>query len=178
MVTSIPLSKYGKKRNQFEAIVDDCDAEFLMQFNWCVSRSSSQKTHYATRNHYPENAPIVHIKMHRIVLERILGRPLEKWEFPDHVNRNGLDNRRENIRLVNRAQNSMNTTKNVNNTSGYKGVTWNKFHGKFQAQITQTNPETRKKKKIHIGYFENPEDAYKAYCKKVRELHGDVYRPE
>lgn len=60
-------------------------------------------------------------KAHRIVLERMLGRPLQKGELVDHINRNKLDNRRSNLRLADKSINAINTAFR-GNKSGYRGV--------------------------------------------------------
>lgn len=68
--------------------------------------------------------------MHR----QILGLPLRDVRQSDHINGDRLDNRRANLRVVTNAQNSQNKTRlNSNNTSGHKGVYWNKARGKWQA---------------------------------------------
>lgn len=59
---------------------------------------------------------------HRIVLERVIGRPLVKGELCDHINRDKLDNRRENLRVADKSINSVNRDKRPDNTSGYVGV--------------------------------------------------------
>ncbi len=58
---------------------------------------------------------------HRIVLERMLVRPLQKGELVDHINRNKLDNRRSNLRLADKSINAINTAFR-GNKSGYRGV--------------------------------------------------------
>ena len=66
---------------------------------------------------------------HRIVLERKIGRPLVKGELCDHINRDKLDNRRENLRVANKSINAVNT-QDKENISGYRGVykKWSKQH--------------------------------------------------
>ena len=73
----------------------------------------------------------------------------------DHINRNKLDNRKENLRLCTETQNNANTGPQANNTSGYKGVY--KHRDQWQAQIVH------KGKKIHIGYYPSKELAAVAY---------------
>jgi len=85
----------------------------------------------------------------------------------DHINRNKLDARKSNLRLVTESNNGANSEKRINNTSGYKGVMFFKRDENWHAQITHDY------KKIHIGYFNTAEDAAKAYDKKAFELFGD-----
>lgn len=96
----------------------------------------------------------------------MLGRKLAKGEFPDHINGNGLDNRRENLRLATRSQNSINRGKQSNNKSGYKGVSWNKRDKRWTAQITIN------KHIINLGGFDTPEQAYEAYKEAAKQYHG------
>ena len=84
----------------------------------------------------------------------------------DHINHNGLDNRRENLRICTNAENQRNRGKQKNNTSGYKGVDWRKDHKKWRARINKDN------KTIHIGYYNIIEEAARAYDAKAKELHG------
>lgn len=84
----------------------------------------------------------------------------------DHINGNKTDNRISNLRLATSRQNKQNKKiYNSNNKTGYLGVSFYKKIGKFCAEIRNNN------KKIHIGFFENPEDAYKEYLKAKRKLH-------
>ena len=83
-------------------------------------------------------------------------------EFLDHINGDRLDNRVSNLRAATRQQNAMNQKIKVNNTSGFKGVCWSKQKNKWVANIT-----FNKKKNIHLGFFENFDDAVNA--RKIAE---------
>jgi len=85
----------------------------------------------------------------------------------DHINGDKLDNRIENLRAATVGQNQHNRKTNANNTSGYKGVSWNKARKKW---ITGIKLEG---KRIHLGYFDNVEEAAEAVRKAREELHGD-----
>ena len=89
-------------------------------------------------------------------------------EFPDlvidHINGNGFDNRLQNLREVTQKQNCENQKIHKNNTSGHPGVDWSKAANKWRAKITLNY------KTIHIGLFENKDqaiDAYKSFAAKV-----------
>ena len=98
-------------------------------------------------------------------LHRLLMNP-PKGMVIDHINHNGLDNRRENLRICTHAENMRNSRKGKDNTSGYKGVCWAKRDKKWRAQIRKDN------KNIHIGYYNTLEEAARAYDAKAKELHG------
>lgn len=104
-------------------------------------------------------------KAHRLAWAYVYGECPEK-EI-DHINGIKDDNRIKNLRKAETQQNCANKGKNKNNTTGYKGVTFNKRIGKYHAKIKY------KWKDIHVGYFANPEDAHLAYIKKFTELNGE-----
>lgn len=144
-------------KNGMFAIVDDDDFNWLSQWKW--SAIKTKYGYYADReSHY--------IRMHREVMSRWVGRPLTDDEEVDHINQNKLDNRKENLRLATSAENKRNRGKQSNNTSGYKGVMWDKATGKWMARICID------KKRIYIGWYSDKIDAAKAYDEKAKEVHG------
>lgn len=112
------------------------------------------------------------IYTHRLILERILGRSLVANELSDHINGDTLDNRRCNLRLATKKENCRNARRSKNSTSGYKGVSWNKAAKKWRAYIVADY------KQIHLGLFENIEDAHNAYYEAAKKYHGDFARFE
>lgn len=88
----------------------------------------------------------------------------------DHINGNTLDNRRSNLRVVTRTQNNQNVTIRKHNKSGYKGVSLEKKTGRWVAVIQANN------KRIHLGTFDTPEEAYAAYCEAAKKYHGKFAR--
>lgn len=112
------------------------------------------------------------IYMHRLIMERMLQRKLLSTEHVDHINGNILDNCRTNLRLATHVENIRNQKRRVNNTSGYKGVYKPKRRNRWIARICVNN------KGIHIGSFSTPEEAYKAYCEKAKQIFGEFFRPE
>ena len=104
--------------------------------------------------------------LHRVVLSRMLGRPLVKGEETDHINGIKTDNRRENLRLATSSQNKINRKLQSNNTTGYRGVYLRCDGKKWVAEIkTQA-------KKICLGSFPTKEEAAAAYDKAAKELQG------
>jgi hypothetical protein len=84
----------------------------------------------------------------------------------DHKNQNKLDNRIDNLREATISQNRQNMTKYKSNTSGHKGVHWQKAARKWHAQISVD------KKKHHLGLFDKLEDAAAAYANAAARLHS------
>ncbi len=97
--------------------------------------------------------------MHRMITNAIQGVDV------DHIDGDGLNNQRQNLRLCTRAQNLMNRGLNRANKSGYKGVIWCK--GKWMAYIVKD------RKQVYLGRFTEKLQAYKVYCKAAKELHGE-----
>jgi hypothetical protein len=87
--------------------------------------------------------------------------------FIDHINHIKDDNRWANLRDATHSQNHANKAKLKNNTSGYKGVSWNKQCKKWESQIGYMN------KDIHLGKYTTPQEAAEAYKKKAIELFGE-----
>src|SRR5207253_3852593 len=88
----------------------------------------------------------------------------------DHRNGDGLDNRRENLRLVAHAQNCRNQRLRPH-SSRFKGVTFNRELGRWHAAIMVDY------RRIHLGTFDSEEEAALAYDEASRELHGEYGRP-
>ena len=90
----------------------------------------------------------------------------------DHINLDKSDNRFCNLRLATKSQNSANKTKMSNNKSGYKVVSFLKSSQKWVAEIVKDGV------RYFLGSFDDPIQAYKAYCKKSVELYGSFSRVE
>jgi hypothetical protein len=137
----IPLTK-----NQ-QAIVDDCDYKLVSKYKWYFDKLGYAAT----------NAPMIKgkryptIRMHRLIMK-----PSKGLEI-DHISRDGLDNRRCNLRICNHRDNLRNSKLRKDNTSGYKGVHFYKLTKKWQAKLMVEN------KTISLGYYKNKEDAARAY---------------
>jgi len=125
-------------------LVDDENYNYLSKFNWYFNKG------YAIRV-TPKNQGAKIIKMHR----EILGATDSK-KLVDHIDRNKLNNQRNNLRYVNSSTNSINSGIYKNNTSGCKNVYWHKNRKAWQV-FTQRN-----RKIIYIGLFKNKNDAIKA----------------
>lgn len=98
---------------------------------------------------------------------------LTHGEWPigiDHINGNPSDNRIANLRIATVAQNQHNQKRRIDNKSGLKGVHWHKDSGKWKAEI-KFNGQRRS-----LGYFNDPKEAYAAYCAAASELHGQFAR--
>lgn len=145
-------------RGPYTALIDDIDAD-LAAVKWFSVDG------YAVRNN-PEKQP-VRLNLHRIIMERILERPMAPGEIVDHHNLDRTDCRRENLRLATRQTNGQNRPKNRNNRSGYKGISWFKPARKWRAVIND-GPLY-----IAVGYFDDIRDAVIAYNAAALEHFGE-----
>lgn len=91
-------------------------------------------------------------------------------ECVSYIDSNRLNTRIENLREATPSQISCHKKKLSNNTSAFKGVSFHKQVGKYKAAIV------KKKKSHHLGYFDTPQEAHKAYCKAAKKLHGEFAR--
>ncbi len=155
-VAYVPLTK------GYEAMIDAADASLCGQFNWRTT--IDPRNVYAGRSsERDENGKQKNISLHRFIMG-----------FPDgqvdHINGNGLDNRRCNLRVVSVSQNACNRRTPANNAHGLKGVGWDNSAGKFRARIMVNG------KRVHLGHFETADTAYDAYAKAAAEMHGEFAR--
>lgn len=140
-----------------EVLVDDEDFEWLSKSHWTLDGRG-----YARRSVKGDNGRSIF--MHREIMGLVdEGRAV----IVDHRNGNPLDNRRENLRLCTSTQNACNAKRQRNNTSGYKGVSWNKRDRRWHARIGIEG------KNIFLGGFHSPEKAHQAYCEAAARLHKE-----
>lgn len=144
-----------------EAIIDAADAGAVGQFNWRV-QSAGENHKYAGRSEM-QNGQLRAVLMHRFICNP------DDGQYVDHINGNGLDNRRLNLRVCTQSQNLCNKSMQSNNSSGYKGV---HLHapGKWRARISFRGAQTE------LGVFPTPEEAHHAYVAAARRLHGEFMR--
>lgn len=150
----IILNKINAKSSNYKkyiAFVDDEDFEKVNQYEWYANKN--KHTFYA-RTLINGKA----IQMHNFIMN---GKPI------DHIDHDGLNNQKSNLRMATYSQNNMNKIPKVNGSSKFKGVTWYKEGNKWLAHIGIN------KKQINLGYFVSEIEAAQAYNNKARELFGE-----
>lgn len=105
------------------------------------------------------------LKWHRVVWQHFKGE-IPKDLTVDHINNNRSDCRIENLQLLSQKVNSRKRCRRDNNTTGFAGVHWCNRENKYVARIGIDY------KRKHLGYFDNPEEAYKVYLSAKAEYHG------
>jgi len=139
-------------RQNLVALIDEED-EDLALLSWYAHKG---KGDYYYAAHREGSGSRERYWLHTEVLQRMLDRLLESGELADHINRDKLDCRRENLRLATRSENEANKDKGKRGYSHYKGVSQTKT-GKWKAEITVD------KKRIYLGVFIDEWNAAKAY---------------
>lgn len=153
-VAYVPLTK------GYEAIIDVSDVPLVEGRNWTALVKSN--TVYAYRR--IKSSGCTNVRMHRLLLD--CPRHLEV----DHINGNGLDNRRINLRLATCAQNRKNVRPHKKSASGLKGAAYHTQTGRWLARIKCDG------KTHYLGIFQTAQQAHEAYCKASVELHGEFAR--
>ena len=142
-------------------IIDDEDYDKIKDYTWFVRKN--RKTFYC-RTSIRNGKNIKQYSLSRFIMSA------KKGQMVDHINCNGLDNRKCNLRFCTYSENNRNRRKPKNNKSGFKGVNWDKHSKKWRAHINVH------KKFYNLGYFLTPEEGHRAYCEAVKKYHGEYGR--
>ncbi len=151
----IPLSR------GLTAIVDPADHAQVLDAGPWFACNYGGRTFYAQRNTRGADGRHTSQRMHTF---------LTGWPEVDHRNGDGLDNRRENLRAATRTQNMANTRLRSNNTSGFKGVSFDNRTARWIAAIRLDGHS------YFLGRFDVPEEAARAYDAAALRLFGEFAR--
>ncbi len=127
------------------ALVDDKYYDMLREYKW----HSHNEGYAVTYVRDVKTGRRITLLMHRLLHP--------EYDITDHINRDKLDNRDENLREATYSLNNSNKTRQKRTTSKYRGVYWNKKNNKWQAQIRHNG------KKINLGNYNDEEEAGDAY---------------
>ncbi len=169
------------------ALVDDEDYKYLNQWKWSILKAHNNN-HYAFRRIYFQKGEKGYrmgkvrksIYLHRFIMNA------SKSKQVDHVNGDGLDCRKKNLRTVTNIQNSYNQSVRKDNRSGYKGVKMtiaisharpnSTINKKIKKPILWRAQITAKKVRYYLGAFSSGQEAAKAYDEAAKRLHGRFAR--
>jgi hypothetical protein len=152
----------SKKFGTHKVLLDNSDLKLVSGYNWWLSKSSYSNTFYAATWIKINNKRIA-LSMHRLFLNL----KNSNKKKVNHINGNGLDNRRKNIRECTHEERQANQHIPKNNQSGYKGVYWKQKNGMWCAQIGLHN------KHLYLGLFDSPINAAIAYNEAAKKYFGE-----
>lgn len=159
------------------AVIDDEDYKLISLNQWYEDKNYAVRVITIQKSNKIKGikSKRERIYMHTVILENKLGRKLKKEEEVDHINGNGLDNRRCNLRPCTHSQNQANGVKyktynHQKTTSKYKGVSWRKDCSKWHARIRY------QKKLIHLGHFNDEIRAAEVYDEAAKKYFGEFAR--
>lgn len=152
------MTKYIELTRGKRAAVDDADYDWLNQWKWCAHKSV--RTYYAVRS-IRSGQSVKSILMHRLIIDAPYGVDV------DHRDHDGLNCTRKNLRLCTNTENHRNEITRRDNTSGYKGVSFDK-HGKFWVSQIYIHG-----KKVYLGCFSDKIKAAHAYDAAARRHFGE-----
>lgn len=148
---AVPLA-----RGKGLAVIDAEDAQLVGAYNWSLRQGD--RTDYAVTNVRRADGRWRCLTLHRLLIGTA--------EEVDHIDGNGLHNRRCNLRRATPTENRRNRKTQRNNTSGFKGVDFVRREGAWRARVAVDQLT------ICLGYFDNVIDAALAYDRAAREHHG------
>lgn len=155
----IPLTK------GYVALVDDDDYERVSKHKWRATWTERSSTIYATRQAQAGGVRW-EMKLHRFILNA------PKGFVVDHIDRNGLNCQKSNLRLCTLSQNQANRGLAKNNTTGRKGVTRQRTNNRWGAKIMVD------KKDIWLGTYNSIDEASQAYAEAAKKYFGEFGSPD
>ena len=141
--------------------IDGTDYELFCSHNWYLFKG--RNTDYLCTNIRVDGKRRT-AYLHRILLG------CAKGECIDHIDGNGLNNQRDNLRACSRSENQCNQIKNKNTSSIYKGVSWNRNKQRWECYINKNH------KRVHIGKFKSEIEAAIKWDEQAKILHGEFAR--
>jgi len=145
-------------------LCDDEDYAKLIRFRWRRTYFKNKHTQYAMAYVRNEGKYSGCVYMHRLLTDAGKGQQV------DHIDGNGLNNQKANLRLCSQSQNNVNGRKRAGSSSQHKGVTWRKDTGKWQAQAWANG------KRYSLGCYQSEERAALAYNRFMVDQFGEFVR--
>ena len=163
---------HSKKHGVHDVYYDDEDEALVSQYTWCIKKALAT---YKQDIYYCYTNVTIEGKSKTRIFHRLLLGITDPKIFVDHINHNGLDNQRHNLRICSKEQNPKNARPQKGRVSSYKGVTLNKkrvhLGSPWRARIMVD------RKSIHLGYFPTEEAAARAYNAAALQYFGEYAFP-
>jgi len=137
-------------------LINEDDTHLMDGYAWHFDVSG-----YIVRRAWKDGKCVKNIRLHRLVIGAKDG------QYVDHINENKADNRKENLRIATYSQNLACRGPYKNNTSGYKGVSWDKRRKVWMVLLGYQG------KRIYVGSFNDKNKAAQMYNIKAKEIFGD-----
>ena len=152
----------------YDVKMDDENVHFVHEHAWFIDSAIKRgKVYFFYNQHFTKDdgrRSTHHVYLHRLIMNT------PKELVTDHIDGDTLNCQKSNMRICTQAENNKNLKGPRTNTSGFKGVSWHKGHGRWRADI---NVNCHQKS---LGLFDTPEEAYKAYCEAKKKYHGEYIR--
>ena len=142
------------------ALVDDEDFEKLSRYKWCAYKNGHV---FYAQSTVPRNKKTVFLNMAHLVLPPPVGMCI------DHIDRNGCNNQKHNLRVCSKSQNGANS-ESYTGISKYKGVCWSFYHKKWMSRIML------ERKRTQLGYFKSEKEAALVYNVAAVRYFGEFAR--
>jgi len=152
------------KNEKLVGYIDEIDADIVESTKIHAHRSRKEIFYMRCRVGKKKKRTYVH----RIIIERITGAPLKPGFVVDHINENGLDNRRKNLRVLTNKENLIRRGPKPNTVSGLKGVWKSTGNKPWAAEIVAEG------KKISLGYYATKEEAARVYDSHIENYFGPL----
>lgn len=150
--------------NGYPVLIDDDDLSIVQRYRWYTMASKDNLIYFLS--FYKQNGKRITVSLHR----EIANCQYNDGKYVDHKNGNTFDNRKGNLRICTMKENVRNRKLCRTSTTGFKSVT--KVRGRYRARIGVDD------KRIHLGYFDTPEQAHQAYCAAAKKYYGEYGRFE
>ena len=157
----IPLTK------GYEAIVDISMLTWIGHMNWSIDGCNPKYTMYAVTS-VSVDGKQKSLRLHNAVL-RLNGVDVPKGLVTDHINRNSLDNRFENLRVTTQSMNVRNTER-YDNASGVRSYKTNAGNKRYQVRVKSNGRE------YALGSYSTEEEAHEVYTKELERLQGPLIK--
>jgi hypothetical protein len=144
--------------------IDEADYPRLSRFNWHINDKKNGPSCKSGLYAQTSVAGYGKLSLHTLIMDTPPGMVV------DHINGDGLDNRRDNLRIVTPEQNHLNKSKRKYASSKFKGVHWDSTRGGWLVKIKRQGAET------YLGFFDSETEAALAYNEGAKMIHGEYAR--